>query len=167
MLKPSIQVGVENGIFVAEFWDCLRLDPAPVLDLRKRFDDHVRSGGRPDLVVDLLGVGFAGSAALGGFVALQRVSRQHGGRMVFCNVDPTVHEVFRVSRLVNLYTFAADRPAALAALASPPPEAAAPPPAPVDGSAPSADGAAPAEPAPRPTSQGSGNSRLRRKPREG
>ncbi len=119
MLKPAVQVGVENGVFVAEFWDCLRLDPAPVQDLRARFDEHLRRDGRPDLVVDLLGVGFAGSAALGGFVALQRVARGKGGRMVFVNVDPTVQEVFRVSRLEGLFSFAPDRAAALADLAGP------------------------------------------------
>ena len=119
MLKPSVQVGVENGVFVAEFWDCLRLDPAPVQTLRSHFDEHIRRGGRGDLVVDLLGVGFAGSAALGGFVALQRVARQKGGRMVFAIFDPTVQEVFRVSKLEGLFTFAPDRAAALAGLASP------------------------------------------------
>ncbi len=123
MLKPSVQVGVENGVFVAEFWDCLRLDPAPVQTLRARFDDHIRQGGRSDLVVDLLGVAFAGSAALGGFVALQRVARGKGGRMVFANVDPTVQEVFRVSKLEGLFSFSPDRASAVAGLTSSPPEA--------------------------------------------
>jgi anti-anti-sigma factor len=132
-------------VFVAEFWDCLRLDPAPVQALRDHFDAHLRKGGRPDLVIDLLGVGFAGSAALGGFVALQRVARAKGGRMVFSNTDPTVLEVFRVSKLEGLFTFAPDRAAALAGLAAPAEVASTePPPA-----------------APRPA----GHSRLRRRPK--
>lgn len=161
MLNPSIQVSDVKGVFVAEFWDCLRLDPAPVAELRKQFDNHLAKGGRADLVVDLLGIGFAGSAALGGFVAIQRVARAKGGKMIFCNIDPTVYEVFRVSRLDTLYTFVADRDAALKVLAvgsdseqseteiwSPPKAAAAPV-------------AKPA--APRPVT---GQSRLRRRPRE-
>jgi anti-anti-sigma factor len=114
MLKPTVQVQVEAEVLVAEFWDCLRLDPAPVLDLRKKYEAHVRSKGRPQLVVDLLGVGFAGSAALGNFVALQRAIRQNGGRLIFCNVDPTVLEAFRVSKLEPLFAFVADKSAALA-----------------------------------------------------
>ncbi len=152
MLKPSVQVGVESGVFVAEFWDCLRLDPAPVQALRAHFDEHIRRGNRGDLVVDLLGVGFAGSAALGGFVALQRVARQKGGRMVFANVDPTVQEVFRVSKLEGLFTFAHDRAAALAGLTPPTGSAdgAAAPPAPPDSK-------------PRVETRPSGHSRLRRR----
>src|SRR4051794_15407457 len=113
MLKPMVQVQIEDGILVAEFWDCLRLDPQPTLELRKKYEAHIRSKGHPNLVVDLLGVGFAGSAALGNFVALQRDVRQHGGRLIFCNVDPTVLEAFRVSKLEPLFAFVADKPAAL------------------------------------------------------
>jgi anti-anti-sigma factor len=119
MLKPRVQVRTEGGVLIAEFWDCLRLDPAPVSDLRKLFEAHQRAQGRPELVVDLNGVAFAGSAALGGFLALNRLARQHGGRMVFCRVDPNVYEVFRVSKLAPLFTFETDVPSALALLKSP------------------------------------------------
>ena len=116
MLKPMVQVHNLDGVLVAEFWDCLRLVPAPIQDLRKHYESHVRSHGRPDLIVDLSGVGLAGSAALGYFVTLQKLIRQHGGRVLFCNVDPHVHESFRVSRLVSLFVFFPDRDAALAAV---------------------------------------------------
>lgn len=112
MLKPSVQIGLEDAILVAEFWDCLRLDPAPVQELRKGFENHVKQGGKPELIVDLNGVGYAGSAALGAFLAIHRFARQHEGRMVFCNVDTMVLEVFVVSKLDNLFTFVADKPAA-------------------------------------------------------
>jgi anti-anti-sigma factor len=112
MLKPAVETHDVGGILVAEFWDCLRLDPAPVLQLRDCYEAHLRTGGRPDLVVDLSGVGFAGSAALGNFVALHRIVRPKGGRIVFCNVDPTVAEVFRASKLESLFEFVSDRDAA-------------------------------------------------------
>ena len=114
MLKPTVQVHHDTHALVAEFWDCFRLDPAPVKDLRTRYEEHVRAKGRPNLVVDLLGVGFAGSAALGLFVTLQRLVRQNGGHVIFCNVDPTVTEVFRISKLASMFEFVADRAAGLA-----------------------------------------------------
>lgn len=117
MLKPSVQAHNENGLLVVEFWDCLRLDPGAVQDVRVKYDAHQRAGGRAEVVVDLLGVGFAGSAALGHFVALHRGARAKGGRLIFCNVDPNVFEVFRVSKLDPLFTFVADRAAALANVA--------------------------------------------------
>src|SRR3954452_15759133 len=68
MLKPTVQIHNEEQALVAEFWDCLRLDQAPVKELRNKYEAHLRSNGPPMLVLDLLGVGFAGSAALGLFV---------------------------------------------------------------------------------------------------
>ena len=119
MLKPMVEVRNEGGTLVAEFWDCLRLDPAPVRDLRAHLEAHLKAQGRPDLVIDLNGVTYAGSAALGGFIVLHRISSPKGGRMVFCNVDENVMEVFRLSKLTPLFAFAKDRPAALALLATP------------------------------------------------
>ena len=116
MLKPSVQIHNVDGIMVAEFWDCLRLDPAPVQDLRKHYEAHVQGRGRPEMVVDLSGVDFAGSAALGNFMALHRLVRQNGGRIVFSDVSPTVAEVFRASKLESLFDFVPDRAAALRAI---------------------------------------------------
>ncbi len=117
MLKPSLETHNVDGVLVAEFWESLRLDPAPVSELRSHYEAHANGHGRPDLVVDLSGVGFAGSAALGNFVAIQRVVRSRGGRMVFCNVDPTVAEVFRASKLDALFEFTTDRAAAVRTIA--------------------------------------------------
>jgi anti-anti-sigma factor len=155
MLKPSVQVHNEGGVMVAEFWDCHRLDPAPVTQLRTKYEAHLRAGGRPELVVDLLGVGFAGSAALGYFVALHRTARSKNGRLIFCNVEPTVFEVFRVSKLDPLFTFVSDRAAALDLVNNP---SAAPPAPPPAESAPKAEAAAP-----RPSGNGVLRSSRRRK----
>jgi hypothetical protein len=57
---------------------------------------------------------FAFSTALGQFVTLQKLVRQKGGQIVFCNLDVMVSEVFRISKLDSLFLFVADRPAALA-----------------------------------------------------
>ena len=154
MLKPSIETHNVDGILVAEFWDSLRLDPAQVQDLRNHYEAHLKAQGGPDLVIDLSGVGFAGSAALGNFVALQRLVRSKGGRIVFCEVDPTVTEVFRASKLESLFEFVANRAAAIAAIRS--------------GSAPAPGDRKPADPNParpdKPPAAGrSGSGPLRRK----
>jgi len=130
MLKPKVEVRLEDGILVAEFWDCLRLDPAPVMDLRNKYEAHLRTRGRPELVIDLNGVSYAGSASLGHFVSLNRVARQQGGRLIFCNVDESVLEVFRISKLAPLFFFTPNKPAALQLAVSGPPDAGDPAPEP-------------------------------------
>jgi anti-anti-sigma factor len=98
---------------VAEFWESLKLDPAPIKELRTKYEAHLESGGRPIIVVDMLGVAYALSLALGQFVTLQKFARTRGGTIIFCNVDLMVQEVFRISKLEALFEFATDRAAAL------------------------------------------------------
>jgi anti-anti-sigma factor len=152
MLKPSVQIHNMDGILVAEFWDCLRLDPAPVQDLRKHYEAHLQNQGRPGIVVDLSGVDFAGSAVLGNFVALHRTVRQNGGRIVFCHVEPNVMEVFRTLQMERLFDFETDREAALRAIRERPGSESGDPESP--------------RPAPRPASPRPGLSRLRRRSSE-
>lgn len=154
MLKPMVEVRDVGGVLIAEFWDCLRLDPAPVRDLRQHFEAHLRARGKPDLIVDLNGVVFAGSASLGGFLALHRLAGQQGGRVVFCNVDENVHEVFRISKLSPMFHFVDGLDAALAVLARLPGDT-----TPTEAGEPS-----PPKPAPTPTPRREGPLRRTRRP---
>ncbi|MFM1803009.1 MAG: hypothetical protein RJA81_2361 [Planctomycetota bacterium] len=112
MLKPSVELREESGVLVAEFWDCLRLDPKPVNDLRMRYSQMSAKTGLKDLIIDMNGIDFAGSAALSGFLALGRAMKQMGGRLVFCSVDRNVFEVFQVSKLDSMFLFAEDKDSA-------------------------------------------------------
>jgi anti-anti-sigma factor len=118
-LRPSVQTHLVDGHLVAEFWDCLRLDPAPVQALQGLYDTHLRGGGKADLVIDLNGVTFAGSSALGGFLKLQRVASKNDGRVAFCHVDPNVMDVFHMSNLENYFLFLNTRDEALNYFATP------------------------------------------------
>jgi anti-anti-sigma factor len=116
MLKPRLETREIDGILVAEFWDCLRLDSDPVNRLRNEVDARLRTPARPDLVVDLSGVDFAGSSVLGIFVGIRRAFQARKGRVVFCRVEANVREVFRASNLEALFRFADDRAEAMAIL---------------------------------------------------
>src|ERR1700752_1166766 len=98
ILKPAVEVHTEPCALVAEFWESLSLDPAPIRELRTKYEEHLDSGGRPMLVVDMNGIASALSLALGQFVTLQKFARSRGGTIIFCNVDLMVQEVFRISK---------------------------------------------------------------------
>ena len=58
------------------------------------------------------------SVFLSKLVMFQRVMREHGGAMKLCDVTPEVREVFEACRLNELFDFAPDQSAALAAFAT-------------------------------------------------
>jgi anti-anti-sigma factor len=171
-LKPAVEVHTEPCGLVAEFWESLSLDPAPIRELRTKYEAHLRAGGRPIIVVDMSGVASALSLALGQFVTLQKFARSKGGTIIFCNVDPMVREVFRISKLEALFEFASDRPAALERAAklnsTPSPGADGPPPQPAGPEPQAAPDPAPPPPDParppvaRPGRNSGGGNLLRR-----
>ncbi len=118
-LRPSVQTHLVDGHLLAEFWDCLRLDPVPVQALQGLYDTHLRNGGKADIIIDLSGVTFAGSTALGGFLKLQREASKNDGRVAFCHVEPNVLEVIQMSNIETYFLFFPNRQEALAFFSKP------------------------------------------------
>jgi anti-anti-sigma regulatory factor len=104
MFKPTVRVNLRDGRLVADFWDCYRLEPSLLEDMKRQVESGIRLGASPVVLVDMTGVGFAGSTALSGFVGMRR----SGIRLIFFGLESTVREVFRVSALEGFFTFASD-----------------------------------------------------------
>src|SRR5262245_48879292 len=76
-----------------------------------------------NVVVDMRGVTYLSSAGFRPLLSLQRAVREGGGRLVLCNLDPKVAEVFGVMRLIGgggvsraTFEVQPDVPAAVASL---------------------------------------------------
>jgi anti-anti-sigma factor len=78
----------------------------------------VRDGGARKLVLDFRPVESLTSSMLGTFVAVQRELEAVGGRMVFCNVDPFLQQIFIICNMPPQIVLKPDLPAALAELQS-------------------------------------------------
>jgi anti-anti-sigma factor len=78
------------------------------------------------VVVDFALVTYLSSASFRPLLSLLRDVRAHGGRLVLCNLQSFVHEVFSVTRLISshgntpaAFEVQADVPAAIASLVAP------------------------------------------------
>lgn len=69
--------------------------------LRDEFLEARRIIGAQHVVVDFQPVTYLSSASFRPLLSLLREVRAHGGRLVFCNLQPYVHEVFSVTRLIG------------------------------------------------------------------
>lgn len=78
----------------------LDLSVSLITDALGRLD--ASAGDGPSLALDMAGVTAPAAAALGKLVRLDARLRRMGGRLVLVNVSETAHEVFRVTRLVEL-----------------------------------------------------------------
>ena len=107
----------------------IRIEPAQLIGdtladaIREEFLTARRAVGARHVVVDFQSVTYVSSASFRPLLSLLREVRAQGGRLVLCNLQPDVQEVFSVSRLISSHgaTPAAfevqmDLPAAIASL---------------------------------------------------
>ena len=91
------------------------LDMATATQLRDGLQRVVDAGDR-QVVVDLAGVGFMDSSALGALVVQFKALREAGGRLSLAGVQPTVHSVLRITSVDQVIDIYDDVPAAEAAV---------------------------------------------------
>lgn len=82
-----------------------RVDSMTAPEIQKKMDSLILEGKRV-LVADLAGVSYISSAGLRIFVVTQKQLRNVEGEVILYNVPDTVHEVFMMSGLGNLFRIA-------------------------------------------------------------
>ncbi len=76
-------------------------DPTAERLAEELFDFSERFTGS-DLCLDMGAVAYLSSTALGKFVSLNRKLKASGGRLCLIKVDPTVYELFSLTRLTTV-----------------------------------------------------------------
>ena len=110
-----IEVVEANGVHVVMFRERLLFDDKTVRDVADQLNAVLPNDGKPiRLVIDMSGVDLISSSLLGKFILLLRRVEGGGGRLVLCELTPTVQSVFKTSNLDKLFKIVRDRTAALA-----------------------------------------------------
>lgn len=111
-LSPYFTVEQDLGV------DVIRLSRADVVDsvyierLGADLQRHAKSLTRPKIVLDMESVRQLSSGALGMLVAVQNaVSLQQGSLAIAC-LDPKLREVFKLTKLIKVFTICDDLPSA-------------------------------------------------------
>ncbi|MGH7170775.1 MAG: STAS domain-containing protein, partial [Gemmataceae bacterium] len=107
----------------------IRIEPSQLIGegvadaMRDEFLTARRAVDARHVVVDFQLVAYLSSVSFRPLLSLLRDVRGHGGRLVLCNLQPNVHEVFIVTRLISshgntpaAFEVQADLSAALASL---------------------------------------------------
>lgn len=88
------------------------IDVATAPALRERLHGHV-AAGHATIVVDLLGVVFLDSTALGVLVGALKRCRESGGDLRLVATEPRILKVFEITGLTGVFAIAATREEAL------------------------------------------------------
>lgn len=84
-------------------------DPEP---LREAISKHLQDG-RKDFLIDLENVVYISSSVLGFFITLYRDLKEQGGRLKLVNAQPSVSNLFEITRLDRILEMFNDKVTAL------------------------------------------------------
>jgi len=71
--------------------------------------------GRTKILLNFGNVEFLSSAALGKLIVLNRKLNDAGGKLVLCNIDRNIYEVFEITKLNKVFTITKDEQGGLQA----------------------------------------------------
>ncbi|MFO0808454.1 MAG: STAS domain-containing protein [Gemmataceae bacterium] len=113
--RRRLEVEDIGDITVVNFVDKKILDEQNIQVIGEQLFSLVDELGRRKVLLNFGNVEFLSSAALGKLITLNRKLQSAGGKLVLCNIDPQIYEVFEITKLNKLFNIQKEEQAALQA----------------------------------------------------
>ena|ERR1035437_1758919 len=104
----------QNDITVVELMDKKILDESSISQITEELQKLTDPPGEPLLVLDFTNVGHMSSSALSMLITLHKRVKEKHGQLRLCNIRPTIFEVFKITRLNEVFGISPTREKAVA-----------------------------------------------------
>src|ERR1700756_3944579 len=111
--RRRLEVEDIGDVTVVNFVDRKILDEQNIQIIGEQLFSLVDEVGRRKLLLNFGNVEYLSSAALGKLITLNKKVQSAGGRLILCNIDPQIREVFEITRLDKLFVIKNDEQEAL------------------------------------------------------
>ena len=113
--RRRLEVVVEGDVTVVNFIDRKILDEQNIQKIGEDLFSLVDELGRRKILLNFGNVDYLSSAALGKFITLNKKVQAAGGKLILCNIDANIYEVFEITKLNKLFNIQKEEQAALQA----------------------------------------------------
>lgn len=111
--RRRLETEIIGDVTVVNFTDKRILDDENIRIIGEQLFGLVDDQGHKKLLLNFANVEYLSSAALGKFITLNKKVAGVGGKLVLCSIDPTIYEVFEITRLNKLFNIQKDEQTAL------------------------------------------------------
>ncbi len=102
-IQPRISVEYTDDATIVAFTDEKILEDVDVRALQESIEAVIEQAGKVHLVLDFRHVRFLSSAVLGLLIRISKRVHEQGGQLRLCNIHPGIYEVFKITRLTNVF----------------------------------------------------------------
>jgi len=111
--RRRLEVEDIGDVTVINFVDKKILDEQNIQIIGEQLFGLVEQEGRRKLLLNFGNVEYLSSAALGKLITLNKKLQGVGGRLILCNIDPQIYEVFEITKLDKFFNIQKEEQAAL------------------------------------------------------
>ena len=104
-----------GDVTVVNFVDRKILDEQNIQIIGEQLFSLVDEEGRRRILLNFSNVEYLSSAALGKLITLNKKLQTAGGKLILCNIDPQIYEVFEITKLDKFFKIMKEEQAALQA----------------------------------------------------
>lgn len=102
-IKPRISVEYSGNATIVTLADEKILEEEDIRALQESVMSVIAEAGRMNLILDFRNVRFLSSAVLGLLIRVSKKIYEHDGQLRLCNIDPRIHEIFKITRLTKVF----------------------------------------------------------------
>jgi anti-sigma B factor antagonist len=113
--RRRLEVEQIGDVTVVNFIDRKILDEQNIQIIGEQLFSLVDEEGCRKLLLNFGNVEFLSSAALGKLITLNKKIQAAKGRLILCNIDPQIHEVFEITKLDKFFNIQKEEQTALQA----------------------------------------------------
>jgi anti-sigma B factor antagonist len=113
--RRRLEVEHIGDVTVVNFVDRKILDEQNIQVIGDQLFSLVEVEGLRKLLLNFSNVEYLSSAALGKLITLNKKLQGVGGRLILCNIDPQIYEVFEITKLDKFFNIQKEEQAALQA----------------------------------------------------
>jgi anti-sigma B factor antagonist len=107
--SPKINVSQRKNVTVVVLADQRILDELSISKIGKDLQDLAAKAPVPKMVIDFRNVTNMSSSALGMLITLHKRVREANGELRLCNIQPAIEEVFKITRLNEIFRICQDQ----------------------------------------------------------
>ena len=102
-IKPRINVEYAENATITTFTSESILEEKDIQALRESIMSVIEQAERINLILDFCNVRFLSSAVLGLLIRISKKIYERDGQLRLCNINPKIHEVFKITRLTKIF----------------------------------------------------------------
>ena len=117
-MNPRISVEYAEQATIVTLSDEKILEEKDIRGLQESVMSVIEQAERINLVMDFRNVRFLSSAVLGLLIRISKRVYERDGQLRLCNINPKIHEIFKITRLTKIFDIYEDIESAVEGLSA-------------------------------------------------